>query len=297
MHKILFAQNRRSGGKYIRRFLEKEYMDRCFIGYPQSQKDIDFILSDDCICYSTHVQIGDLYSTNMKQMHRKLLDEFKAAAKYSITIIRHPIKRLYSGIQRQLDLLNNPVNNNNYGRFSFLARIYGPYSRNFAHRNFNHNEFNSVSINMILKYLLSECSDSAIEDTDNTMWLYEGLYTSTLGDHAIMEECVKAKSEIVKSSLSKLIDVMDSSIKNNFNFVGCQENSEYTLSRLVNDGILSRRIVEENREVFPKLNTTKPLTEELSADLLQEWYQRFPYDFSIWSWAAKLANTADKAYV
>jgi len=290
MHKILYAQNRRSGGAYIRRFLQMEYKDRCFIGFPKSQKDIDFILSDQCICYSSQIQMNDCYSSKIKQIHRSLIKEFKANSKYSLTIIRHPVKRLYSGIQRQVELLNNPVNSNNFGRFSFLGKIYGPYTSDFAHRNINPAEFNNISINMILRYLLFECSDSVIEENDYTMWLYEGLHTTTLGDSSIMNDCLKEKKDIVKSSLSELGNQLGTSISTNFNFVGCQENSECTLSRLVNDGILSKETVEKYREIFPLINTTKPLKEEISPNLLQEWFQKFPYDFAIWSWAAKRAD-------
>ena len=79
-------------------------------------------------------------------------------------------------------------------------------------------------------------------------------------------------------------------ISKRFNLVGAQENNESYLSKLIDDGILSKKTVEDHREIFPKISTSTPIDETIDPDLLYEWYLRFPYDFALWSWAIKNGN-------
>ena len=287
MNKIFYAQNRRSGGDYLRRFLENEYKDKCFIGLPKSQKDIDFILSDNCLCFCTHIQVGEMYPENIKQVYNSLFNEYRKRSTYKITIIRHPVKRFYSGIQRQVGMLNNPANNSNHGRFSGLSRIYGPYTKDFVHKNLNPSEFNLAPFNIILREILSKSNPDKIEDNENTMWLYESLFTMSLGDKSVMEDCLKDKEAILNTPISILPQSIQKIIEKNFSLVGVQENNNTYLKKLIDDGILSKQTVEEYSEIFPKINTTTPIRDEIDEMLLYEWYKKFPYDFVFWSWAIK----------
>ena len=76
-------------------------------------------------------------------------------------------------------------------------------------------------------------------------------------------------------------------VQKHFQLVGVQENNESYLNKLINDGILSSAIVDQFRELFPKINTTVPIDEEIDEQLLYEWYTKYPYDFALWSWAIK----------
>ena len=287
MNKIFYAQNRRSGGDYLRRFLQNEYKDRCFVGLPKNQEDINFILSDNCLCFCTHIQLGELYDVNMKQVYNSIFNEYNNRSSYKITIIRHPIKRFYSGIQRQAGMLNKPANNVNHGRFSGLSRIYGPYTKDFVHKNLNPSEFNLAPFNIILREILSKADPNKIQDNENTMWLYESLFTMSLGKQNIMEDCLKAKETILNTPISILPESIQKIIDKNFSLVGVQENNSTYLKKLINDGILSKRTVEDHSEVFPKINTTTPIKDQIDETLLYEWYKKFPYDFVFWSWAIK----------
>jgi len=290
MKKIFYAQNRRSGGAYLRRFLENEYKDKCFVGFPSTQKELDFILSDNCLCFCSHIQLDTAFPEKAKKGYLKLFEEYNKSKTFGITIIRHPVKRFYSGIQRQASLLNNPANSNNHGRFSHLSRIYGPYTKNFMFKNQNPSEFHIAPFSIIIKDILSNASDQRIEDTVETMWLYESLHTISLGNIAEMESCLNSKPEIINTPISTLPKSIKNIISKRFNLVGAQENNESYLSKLIDDGILSKKTVEDHREIFPKISTSTPIDETIDPDLLYEWYLRFPYDFALWSWAIKNGN-------
>ena len=291
LRKIFYAQNRRSGGKYLRRFLENEYKDRCFIGLPQSQADVDFILGDRCLCFCTHIQLGGLYDERTKEQFTKIFRQYSLNASYGITIIRHPVKRFYSGIQKQLSLLNNPANQNNHGRFSHLSRIYGSYTKNFLHKNLNPSDFNLAPLNVILSHILSKADSQLIEDTEETMWLYESLFTLSLNNLDQMKICMDSKQSILNTPISMLPNSIEKFVQKNFQLVGVQENNESYLQTLVSDGILSRGVVDEFRELFPKINTTVPIDEKIREEILYEWYINYPYDFALWSWAMKKSTT------
>jgi hypothetical protein len=184
-------------------------------------------------------------------------------------------------------MLNDPANLNNHGRFSYLARIYGCYTKNFLFRNQNPTDFNLSPLNIILKHVLAKTNPENIEDTEETMWLYESLFTLSLNDFDSMQKCANQKKSILETPLSVLPSSIQEIMQKNFQLVGVQENNESYLSQLVADGILSRGVVDQFRELFPKINITVPIEEEISEDLLYEWYIKFPYDFAIWSWAMK----------
>ena len=48
-----------------------------------------------------------------------------------------------------------------------------------------------------------------------------------------------------------------------------------------------RSVVDNFREIFPKISTSATIEDTISPDLLYEWYNKFPYDFALWSWAIK----------
>ena len=129
-----------------------------------------------------------------KEQFTKIFRQYSLNASYGITIIRHPVKRFYSGIQKQKSLLNNPTNQNNHGRFSHLSRIYGSYTKNFLHKNLNPSDFNLAPLNVILSHILSKSDSQLIEDTEETMWLYESLFTLSLNNLDQNEDSVWIQS-------------------------------------------------------------------------------------------------------
>ena len=150
-------------------------------------------------------------------------------------------------------MLNNPVNISNHGRFSGLSRIYGPYTEDFMYKNLNPSEFNLAPFNIILKEILSKVNPDQIQDNENTMWLYESLFTLTLSDINSMSKCLEEKNEILNTPISVLPSCIKTIVESNFNLVGAQENNESYLLKLIEDGILSRDIVDTFKEIFQKL--------------------------------------------
>ena len=111
---------------------------------------------------------------------------------------------------------------------------YGSYSKDFSHKNLNPTEFNLAPFDLILKDILSKTNPNKIEDNENTMWLYESLFTMSLSNKAAMSNCLEDKEDILVP-ISVLPRSIKSIIDKNFNLVGAQENNESYLLRLIND--------------------------------------------------------------
>ena len=282
---VYFNHIRRTGGTFLRTLLKKEFKDKMFIGYPKSIQEAEFILSDKCICYSGHFHTGGLYrGTYIDVWRHEFVKRLNLEDTYQFALLRHPIKRIYSALQKQNERIVDIAVDGDSGRFSALSRVIGCYSRDFSVME-EGGRLAAPSIELVLRYLLTGSSDVDIKDWENekATWLIESIFALAKGNKEDLKRVVRERGLTLEGRPNTLSPSLKE-IAERYDHIGIQENMRHTVDVLHKDGILSAEVRRfSGSKELAAVNVSKVQCERLSDQLCYDFYQAFPYDFALWS--------------
>lgn len=224
-------------------------------------------------------------TNNIKNIQQRIAEMYDKV--HLISLIRHPISRIISGVKHTRD-----KNKGDAGFFPYLRSIKGPYIdqtfRKFYKEHYDgkpEGYYCSPSANLVL----SSFSTMTFRDP---LWTYGQSLVLSLGDWQKIEQINTALSNIIHhpninispiQNISRNEYISDQLNLSRYELIGCLEKFNMFLVRLNEKGIISSQVLASyNKKPFIKSSGDTNMSEHINDEVLLKIYKQYPIDFTVW---------------